>query len=117
MIVYAPGSFLCKNWAHEYTTPVILFYSQTVTMSEDLQMVNKNLRTAYHLCVAVKIGVVAGESVEGWSYFVVHIRGWNGEEGASHGNDNVENRDENDMMNLPESIHICPCWINNLTTT
>jgi hypothetical protein len=56
----------------------------------------------------VKIGVAAGESVEGWSHFVIHIRGWNGEKRASQGNDNVENRDENDMTNLPESIHICP---------
>ena len=31
--------------------------------------------------VVVKIGVAAGESVEGWSQFVVHIRGWNGRKG------------------------------------
>jgi hypothetical protein len=40
---------------------------------------------------------------------VVHIRGRNGKKGASHGNNNVEGRDENDTTNLPESIHICPC--------
>ena len=57
----------------------------------------------------MKIGVAAGESVDGWRQFVVHIRGWNGKKGASHGNDNVESRDENDPTNkLPESIRICP---------
>ena len=41
---------------------------------------------------------------------MVHIRGRNGKKGASHGNNNVESRDENDTTNLPESIHICPMF-------
>jgi hypothetical protein len=36
---------------------------------------------------------------------VVHIGGWNGKNGGSHRNDNVESRDENNTtrMNLPNS--------------